>query len=137
MEKTLTSPNLKVGDVGYVLIDGHYRRLTIVALFEELGGTMKGANGISKWSCRQSEFISAEEYGVMKRKQEEPEARKRLAPILEAWEAGHKTANAICKFLAEKQVHIHVLAIRAKMLECHRRGFFQLPLNGEGDPITK
>lgn len=117
MEKTLTSPSL--------------------ALFEELGGTMKGANGISKWICRQNEFISAEEYGVMKRKKEEPEARKRLAPILEAWEAGHQTANTICAFLAGQQNHIHPLAIRSKMLECHRRGFFQLPLNGEGDPITK
>lgn len=136
MEKTPTSPSPKIGDVGYVPIKGVYCRFTIVALFDELGGTMKVANGVSEWTCRQSEFIPEKEFKLRQLAEEEPKARERLAPILEAWEAGHKTANAICKFLADKKVHMHVLAIRAKMLECHRRGFFQLPLI-DNCPSTK
>lgn len=136
MEKTQTLPSLKRGDAGYVLIKGQHFHFTIVAIHEELSGTLTVANAVSKWTCRKDEFIPDEQFKKLKLQSEEPEARQRLAPILEAWEAGHTNANAICKFLADKQVPIHILAIRAKMLECHRRGFLQLPIV-DGKPSAK
>lgn len=124
------SPSLKVNDSGYVKFNGRWCRYTISNIHEELGGSLSIFNGVGSATCAISDFIPERQFDAQKMKDEEPEARRRLAPILEAWEAGHKTHNAICAYLAKKDppVHIHFLAISSKMRECHRRGFIQLPI---------
>lgn len=127
---------LKLGDVGYVKFKGTFYRYTIVAIHEEFGGTLSIANGVGEATCRQSEFVPEALHLANKLKAEEPEARQRLAPILAAWEAGHRDCHSVAKYLKENEHGGNYLTAATKMLECHRRGFIQLPIV-DGLPTTK
>lgn len=121
---------MKVEDVGYVQVKGNWMRFTIVAIHEELGGTLTVANGVSEWTCKQSEFIPEQTYKeTISLPKERAEQEPRLRAVIDAFNAGHKTSIKIAEHLK-----IHHLAARGKMLAAHRLKFIELPIGADGFP---
>lgn len=110
------------GDVVYVKFSGQWCRYIVQRHHPELGGSYTIQNGVGTATCGVSDAVPQAEHFERKLKAEEPEARERLAKILEAHAAGHLTVKAIAEFLKVKQI-----SVRGKFNEAVRRGFIPAP----------
>lgn len=94
----------------------------LIGLHDELGGTATLQNGVGRATCRISELRTRAERDAIVLEEEAPEARRRLEPVITAWDSGLKTFKEIATSTGKTPA-----AVAAQLREAHRRGFIELP----------
>ena len=110
------------GDKVYLKLAGHWTLFLFQRRHDEFGEACTVWNGNGDQQCKVSELITEAQFKEMERERERPHAMARLQPVIDMWEAGHRTGKAMTAVKGG-----HHIGWTAKIQAAQRWGFIITP----------